>query len=186
LQEFIALAKSKPGQLNYASTGSGGSSHLASEMLNLVAEIKLQHVPYKGGSQALTDVIGGQVQTHMNNPLIMIPHIKSGRLKALAITGASRLPALPQVPTFSEAGLPRYDARVWYGVLTAAGTPNIVINKLSTEIARILAMPDIKEKLLSQGLEPFISTPKQFAALMQADMVKYARVIKTANIKLEN
>ena len=186
LQEFIALAKSKPGQLNYGSTGTGGSGHLAMEMFCTLAGVKMQHVPYKGAGPAITDLIGGQIQMHTNNPLVMISHIKSGKLRAMATTGESRLPALPQVPTFTEAGLPGLDVKVWFGVLAPAGTPKAIIDKLSTEIAKILAMPDIKEKLLSQGLKPYYSTPDQFAALMKADMAKYAKIIKTANIKMEN
>ena len=186
LQEFIALAKSKPGQLNYASTGRGGPNHLAAELFNVMAGVKMQHIPYKGGGPALTELIGGQVQLTFNVPLNLIPHIKAGKLKALAISGETRLPALPQVPTFTEAGLPGFDVNLWQGVVTLAGTPKEIIGRLSTEITKILAMPDIKEKLVSQGMGPLISTPDQFAALMKADMARFAKIIKTANIKLEN
>ncbi len=186
LQEFIALAKSKPGQLNYASSGSGGGPHLAAELFSIMAGVKLQHVPYKGGGPALSDLLGGQVQALMSTPIAAINHIKSGRLKAIAISGETRLSALPQMPTFTEAGLPGLEVRNWYGILAPAGTPKEIIEKLSTELARILAMPDFKEKLDSLGMDPFISTPGQFAALIKADMIKYAKIIKTANIKLEN
>jgi len=134
----------------------------------------------------MSDLIGGQVQLAFNLPINLVPHIKSGRLKAIAITGAVRLPALPQVPTFTEAGLSGFEVKAWYGVLAPAGTPNGIIDKLSAEIAKILAMPDINEKLVSQGMGPVISTPEQFAALMKAEAAKYARIIKAANIKLEN
>ena len=186
LQELIALAKSKPGKLNYASTGSAGSSHLAAELFNVQAGVNIQHIPYKGAGPALTDLIGGQVEMHVNNPLVMIPHIKSGKIKGIAVTGATRLAALPDVPTFAEAGLSGLDVKFWYGVLAPAGTPKAIIDKLSNEIAKILAMPDIRERLISQGLEPFISTPEQFAALMKADMAKYANLVKAANIKFDN
>ena len=185
LQEFIALAKSKPGQLNFASVGTGSSTHLAGELFNNVAGVKMQQVPYKGTAPALTDLIGGQVQLNFDTPITSIPHIKSGKLKAIAITGKTRLAALPQVPTFAEAGLPNYDFQLWMGVLAPAGTPKEIVNKLNTEIAKILTMPDMKEKLVSQGLEPFVSTPDQFAALIKSDMTKFGQVIKTANIKLE-
>ncbi len=185
LQEFIALAKSKPGQLNFASVGTGSSTHLAGELFNNVAGVKMQQVPYKGTAPALTDLIGGQVQLNFDTPITSIPHIKSGKLKAIAITGKTRLAALPQVPTFAEAGLPNYDFQLWMGVLAPAGTPKEIVNKLNTEIAKILTMPDMKEKLVSQGLEPFVSTPNQFAALIKSDMTKFGQVIKTANIKLE-
>jgi tripartite-type tricarboxylate transporter receptor subunit TctC len=186
LQELIALAKAKPGQLNYATTGAGGSGHLANEMLAMLAGIKTQHIPYKGAGPAMVDLIGGQVQMFINNPLTVIPHINSGRMKAIAVTGEARIPALPQVPTFTEAGLPGLDIRPWFCVLAPAGTPRAIINKLSTEIARIIAMPDVQDYLAKQGMNPFSSTPEQLAALMKNDMAKWAKVIKTANIKLEN
>jgi len=185
LQEFIALAKSKPGQLNYATTGSGGVQHLATELFSLTTGVKMSHVPYKGSAPALTDLVGGQVQVHFAVPYPAIPFIKSGRVKAIAISGDVRLAALPQVPTFKEAGLPGYDVKWWHGILAPAGVPRPVIDKLSAEVAKILAMPDTKEKLLAQGLEPFISSPDQLAALMKADMAKWGKVIKDANIKMD-
>ncbi len=184
LQELITLAKSRPGQLNYASASSGGINHLAGELFNMMAGVRTQHVPYKGGSQAVTDLMGGQVQVYFSTAFVL-PQIKSGRIKALAVTGKTRMPALPQVPTFTEAGLPGFSADSWYGVLAPAGTPKPIIDKLSTEFARILAMSDVKEFLDKQGVEPFISSPEQFAALMKADMAKWAKVIKTANIKID-
>ncbi len=183
LRDFIALAKTKPGALNYASAGAGGVFHLAGEMFNSMAGVKLQHIPYKGTAPGLTDLIGGHVHMSFFVPLAVAPHIKSGKLRGLAISGAARLPALSQVPTFTEAGLPGFDARFWFGVLAPAATPKEVIDKLSAEIARILALPDIKENLRSQGMEPFTSSPEQFAALMKADLAKYAKVIKAANIR---
>ena len=186
LQELIALAKSKPGQLNYATTGSGTVTHVEGELFNMMAGVKTQHVPYKGGAPAITDLIGGQVQMTFNVPIALVTHIKSGRLKAMAITGEARFSALPQVPTFSEAGLPGFDLKWWYGVLAPAATPRAILDRLSTEIARILGVPDFKEKLDSQGMQAFISTPEQFAAMMKAETAKYGRIIKTANIKFEN
>ncbi len=185
LQEFIAYAKSRPGQLNYASSGSGGQGHLATEVFGMLTGIKLQHVPYKGGGPALVDLLGGQVQLHVNVPINLIAHVKSGKLKAMAISGESRLAALPQLPTFGEAGLPNFDVNYWQGVVMPAGAPKPIIEKMSTEIAKILAMPDVRERLVSQGAEPFISTPAQLAARIRADTANYAKVIKTANIKLD-
>ncbi|MBI3371184.1 MAG: tripartite tricarboxylate transporter substrate binding protein [Betaproteobacteria bacterium] len=185
LQEFIALAKSRPGQLNYASVSAGGTTHLAAESFNIMAGVKTQHINYKGAGPALADLISGQVQLSFAAPVAALAYIKSGRLKAIAISGETRLPALPQVPTFTEAGLPGFDVRLWFGVLAPAGTPKEIVDRLSHEIARIMGMPDMKEKLVGQGLEPFTSTPEQFAALMKADMAKFARIIKTANIKIE-
>jgi tripartite-type tricarboxylate transporter receptor subunit TctC len=185
LQELIAYAKAKPGQLNYASSGSGGQGHLAMEVFSILTGVKMQHVPYKGGGPALTDLLGGQVQLHFNVPINLISPVKSGKLKAIAISGESRLAALPQLPTFSEAGLPNFDVSYWQGVAIPAGTPKAIIAKMSTEIARILAMPDVRERLVSQGAEPFISKPEQFAAMVRAETVNYAKAIKTANIRLD-
>ena len=185
LLELIALAKSRPGQLNYATSGAGGPSHLTTEMFSLQAGIKMQHIPYKGAGQSMTDLIGGQVQLNFSNPINVVAHIKAGRVKGLASSGAHRSPVLPQVPTFPEAGLPGFEVSFWQGVLAPAGTPKAIIDKLSAEIGRILALPEMREKLASQGAEPFITTPEQFGALMKADMARYAKVIKAANIKLE-
>lgn len=185
LQELITLAKSKPGQLTYASSGSGGQGHLAMEVFSILTGVKMQHVPYKGGGPALTDLLGGHVQLHFNVPINLIAPVKSGRLKAMAISGESRLGALPQLPTFSEAGVPNFDVSYWHGIVMPAGTPKPIINKLSTEIAKILAMPGVRERLVSQGADPFISNPAQFAAMIKAETMKYAKAVKTANIKLD-
>jgi tripartite-type tricarboxylate transporter receptor subunit TctC len=185
LQELIALARAKPGQLNYGSGGSGTVTHLAGEYFNMLSGARTQHIPYKGSAQALTDVMGGQVHMYYSPPIVAIQHIKSGRLKAIALTGDTRLSALPQVPTAMEAGLKGFELNIWYGLLAPAATPRAVIDKLGAEIAKVLAMPDIREKLSSQGMNPLVSTPDQFAALIKADLAKYSRIIKTANIKLE-
>ena len=184
LKELIALAKSRPGQLDYASSGAGGATHLVTELFCMMTGTKMQHIPYKGGGPALADLLGGQVQVSINVPVNFVAHIKSGRLRALAITGESRFPGLPQVPTFTEAGLKGFDAKVWYGILAPAGTPKAIVDKLSAELARIIGLPDIREKLLSSGMDPFISTPEQFAALMKEDLARFAKVVKAANIKL--
>jgi len=186
LREFIALAKAKPGQLNGAVSNAGGIQHLALELFNILAGVKLQAIPYKGGGPGITDLIGGQVQLAFNNSIAVLPHIRSGKLKAIGIGGESRLSVLPEVPTFTEAGLPGFSAKNWFGILAPARTPKEMIDKLATEIARIQANPDFKEKLATQGVEPFISGPEQFAALIKSDMAKYAKIIKTANIKMEN
>lgn len=185
LQQFIALAKSKPGQLNFGSSGSGSGAHIAGEVFNELAGVHIQHIPYKGGAQSMTDAIGGQVQVSFNTPMIAAPYIKSGQLKGLAVSGKTRLALLPQVPTFSEAGLPAYDERAWQGVFAPAGTPKPIVEKLSAEIARILNTPSVQQQLQKEGVEPFISTPDQFAALIQADTQKLTNLIKTNNIKLE-
>ena len=186
LQELIALAKSKPGHLNFSSGGNGTSTHLAGEMFNIQAGVKLQHIPYKGAGPAVTDLIGGQVQLTFIAPAATIPHIRSGKLKGIAISGERRISALPQVPTFTEAGLPGFEADSWYGILAAAKTPKTIVDQLSAAIAKTLAMPDVREKIAAQGMDAYYTTPEKFGTIMKADSIKYGNVIKTANIKIEN
>ena len=145
----------------------------------------MQHIPYKGAGQGVIDLISGQVQLYFITSAAYVPHSKNPKLRAIAITGATRMAALSEVPTFAEAGLPGFDGS-WQGVLAPAGTPKAIIEKLSTEIARIVAIPDVREKLRSQGAEPYISSPEKFTALMKADMARYAKIVKAANIKFEN
>jgi tripartite-type tricarboxylate transporter receptor subunit TctC len=151
----------------------------------MLAGVKMHHVPYKGGGPALIDLLSGQVQVYFNTPISFIPHIRSGRLRILAVTGNTRLGALPQAPTFAEAGVPEFDIKTWIGVLAPPNTPREVIDKLSAEVARILATPDYREKLDNLGMAPLISTPDQFAALMRSETATLAKIIKTANIKIE-
>ena len=185
VREFIALAKSRPGELNYASSAAGSPTHLAAALFEMLAGIKMHHVPYKGGGPALIDLLSGQVQVLFNTPISFLPHIKSGRLRILAVTGNTRLGALPQAPTFAEAGVPEFDIKTWIGVLAPPNTPREVIDKLSAEVARILATPDYREKLDNLGMAPLISTPDQFAALMRSETATLAKIIKTANIRIE-
>jgi len=186
LQELITLAKSKPGQLNYATPGAGGPMHLAMELFNITVGTKMQHVPYKGSGPATVDLIAGQVQLAVQSPLAAIPQIKAGRLKALAVSGETRLAALPQLPTFTEAGLPNFHIGFWYGILAPAGTPKAIVDMLNGELRKALNAPDVREKLQGQGMDPFILSPEEFATLMKTDMARYAKVIKAANVKLEN
>ena len=185
LQEFIAYAKARPGQLNVASVSSGSSQHLMGELFGILTGVKMKHIPYKGGAQGITDLMGGHVQASFSNALNVIPHIKNGRLKGLAITGEKRAAAVPQVPTYAEAGLPNYDPKNWQGILAPARTPRAIVMRLSDETAKIVAMPDISEKLINSGMEPFHTGPEKMAAQMKADYAETARVIKTANIKME-
>lgn len=186
LQEFMALARSRPGQFNYGSSGVGSGIHLSGELFNILVGTKMQHVPYKGSSQVITDLIGGQIQLSFQVPIAALAHIRSGKLKAIAVSGETRLAALPQVPTFAESGLAGYELAGWFGIVAPARTPKEIIDRISGEMATILAMRDIQEYLANQGFEPFISPPGQMAALIKADIAKYARVIKAANIKLED
>ena len=184
LKEFIAYAKARPGAVSYATASAGGPTHLAPELLSMMAGLKMLHVPYKGSGPAVIDLVGGQVNLYFSAPISVISHINAGKLRAIAISGDARSPVLPSVPTFTEAGLPGFDMRFWYGVLAPAGTPKDVLDKLSAEIGKIIVVPDMKEKLASQGADPFVNTPERFAAIIQSDMARYDKVIKAANIRL--
>ena len=185
VQELIALAKSRPGQLNYGSGGSGTVTHLAGEFFSMQAGIKTAHVPYKGSSQLLVDLIGGQIHMYLGPPLMVLPHVKNGRVRALASSGDARLATLPEVPTVAQAGVKGFELTTWYGLLAPAATSRAIVDKWGADMAKVLSMSDVREKLLSQGMDPFISTPDAFAALIKADHAKFARIIKTGNIKLE-
>ena len=182
---LVALAKARPGQINYASSGNGNMNHLAAELFNMLTSVKTHHVPYKGGGQALTDLVSGQVQMHFSVVISAIPHISSGRLRAIAIGGDERFPTLHQVPTFAEAGLRGFTLKPWQGVLAPARTPREIIDRLSAEIGQIVALLEIREKLAALGMEPLIANPEQFAALMAEDRMKSAEVIRVANIRLD-
>ena len=182
LKEFIALAKVKGTQLNYGSSGVGSGVHLAGALFNTQVGTTMQHIPYKGSGPLISELIGGQVQLSFQIPISAIAHIKSGRLKPIAITGDARFATLPQVPTFAESGMPGYHMQGWYGIVSPARTPKAIIDKLSHEMAKILVMPDILEYLARQGMEPFVSTPEAMAALIKSDIAKYAKIIKDARI----
>ena len=186
LKEFLALARAKPGQLNAAVSNTGGIQHLALEYFNVLAGVKLQAIPYKGGGPGMIDLIGGQVQLAFNNTLTLLPHLKSGKIRAIGIGGETRLSILPQLPTFAEQGLPGYSVKNWFGVVAPAQTPKEIIHRLGAEIVKIQRMPDFKEALAAQGVEPFVNGPDEFAAFIKTEQVKYARIIKAANIKLEH
>ena len=185
LQELIALAKSRPGQLNYASAGGGSPAHLANALFNMLAGVSMQHIPYKGGGPALTALIGGEVQLYFAIPISTIAHVKNGRLKAIAIGAEARLQALPQTPTFAESGVSAFDSRIWYGMLAPPATPKAVADRISADIARHLDTPSFKKRLSDDAMTPLTTRPEQFAALMRADSAKYARVIKAANIRVD-
>jgi tripartite-type tricarboxylate transporter receptor subunit TctC len=183
LREFIALAKARADEIDYASSGQGTSNHLAVELLSMLAGIKLHHIPYKGGGPAMNDLLGGQVQVHMNSPVNLIPNIQAGRLRGLAITGEKRLAPIPDVPTFREAGLPAFDMNNWFGLLAPAGTPKPILDKLAAEVGRILQLPDIQERLAALGMTPWSSTPEQFDALIRSEIDRFAKVAEKAHIK---
>jgi tripartite-type tricarboxylate transporter receptor subunit TctC len=185
LKEFIALAKSKPGEINFASSGSGSSIHLSGELFNLVAGVKLIHIPYKGSAPAMTDLIGGQVQSMFDNLPSALPYIKAGKLRALGLTSNVRSAAVPTIPTLAEAGLPGCEIISWFSLSAPAKTPNEIIARLNAETAKALMQPDIKEKLAAMGAEPIPSTPEAAAAFIKTETAKWAQVVKASGARVD-
>jgi tripartite-type tricarboxylate transporter receptor subunit TctC len=185
LSEFVALAKAKPGALSYGTPGIGTSPHLSMELLKSMAGIDLQHVPYRGTAAAVTDVIGGQIAATFANALTAKPQVDSGRVRALAVSGPSRVEAFPTVPPVAEAGVPGYEAMQWYGIVVPAGTPPQIIARLHAEAAKALQSDEMKEKLALDGAQPVGSTPAQFAALIRRELEKWTRVVRAAGIELQ-
>lgn len=175
LREVMALAKSKPGQLNYASGGSGTASHLGMELFKAMAGVNIVHVPYKGSAPALTDLLSGQVQLALGDGIVTLPHIKSGKLRALAITGARRAVLLPNLPTIAESGVAGYEVMNWYGVVAPAGTRPEIVSLLSVAIAKAVQAPEVKDRLLAQGVEPISNTPAEFGVYLKQEVVKWAK-----------
>jgi len=185
VQELIAYAKANPGKLNFASSGSGTSIHLSGELFKVMAGVQMTHVPYKGSAPALSDLLGGQVQLMFDNLPPSLPQIKAGKLRALAVTSSTRAPALPDVPTVAEAGLPGFEASSWFGVLAPAGTPPAIVAKLNAEIAKWLTTPEAKEKLANVGANIAGGTPEDFARHIQAETAKWAKVVKESGAKVD-
>jgi len=185
IKELIALAKSKPGLVRYASSGIGGFNHFGGELFNQMAGIKMVHIPYKGGGPAMLDVITGQVEVSVGTLIQTLPHIRSGKLKALGVGSQKRSPILPDVPTISEAGVPGYDGSVWWGILVPARVPEGIVMKLNTTIGDILREPEMAKRLSAEAAEPIIETPAAFGKLIANDIVKWARIAKQAGIRVE-
>ena len=185
VKELIAAAKAKPQSLSYASTGNGSSNHISMELFKSLAGVDIVHIPYKGSAPAVTDLLGGQVQVMFDNVPNVLPHVKAGKLRALAVSGAKRTPLAPDVPTVAEAGVPGYELTVWFGLVAPAATPREVVQKLNAESLRILAMPDVRERFLAQGVEPQGSTPEQFAEHIRSQMAKWSKVVRDAGVKAE-
>ncbi|MDH4150014.1 MAG: tripartite tricarboxylate transporter substrate binding protein [Betaproteobacteria bacterium] len=182
LKAFIAFATARPGELNFASAGKGTSPHLSMELFLVMAKLKMLHVPYKGSGPGVTDLIAGHVPVMMPNMLSAQPHIKSGRLRALGVTGSKRAPGADDIPTIAEAGVPGYEAVQWYGVLAPAGTPGDIISKLHAGVVRAVQNPEVRKRLMNDGAEPVGSSPAEFAAYIKAETDKWAKVIKAAGI----
>jgi tripartite-type tricarboxylate transporter receptor subunit TctC len=185
LKEFIDLAKSQPGTMSYASAGNGSTQHLAGELFKSVAGIELVHVPYKGGAPAVTDLIGKQVSAYFPNIPTVLPHIRAGRLKAIAVTGARRSPLLPTVPTAAEAGLAGFEVTDWYGLLVVAHTSPDIVAKLNAEVNGMLRTPETRNRLTELGFEVAGGTPEQFAELIKVDMAKWAKAVKFSGARID-
>ncbi|TMH15392.1 MAG: tripartite tricarboxylate transporter substrate binding protein [Betaproteobacteria bacterium] len=185
VRELIALAKARPGEINFASSGHGTPAHLAGELFNSMAGVKMVHVPYKGAAPALTDLLGGQVQLMFSTMPPALPHVKDGKLRALAVTSAKRSPATPELPTVDEIALPGFEANTWHGVVVPAGTPAAIVARLNREIVAILHLPEVVERLSAQGAEAVGSTPEEFAAYIRSETAKWAKVVRDSGAKAE-
>jgi len=185
VKELIAYAKARPGELNFCSAGNCSGSHLAGELFNTMTGVKLTHIPYKGSGLAITELIGGQVQLMFAGIVPIDPHVKSGRVRSIAVSSAKRSVAIPQVPTIAESGLPGFEVVGWYGVLAPARTPHPIVVRLHNELVKILQTQDIRDRLLSEGAEPVGNTPAEFTAFIKTDIGRWAKVIKAAGAKLD-
>lgn len=185
LMELIALAKSKPGRLNYGSAGNGSSNHLVGEMLKTAAGIDMVHIPYRGGGPGMMALVAGQIDVLIGQVPTVTPMVNAGRLRALAVSGAQRSPALPEVPTMAEAGLSGFDATAWYSIVVPAGTPKPIIARLNAELVKILKSPDIRARLISEGADVETSTPEELAAFVRSEIPKWAKAIKDSGTKID-
>jgi tripartite-type tricarboxylate transporter receptor subunit TctC len=185
VKELVAFAKARPGQLHFGSAGNGSTLHLAGELFNTLAGVKLVHVPYKGVTGAFTDLLGGQIYIMFPGAPIALPQVQAGKLRALGATGSKRTSAAPELPTVAEAGLPGYEVVVWYGALVPAGTPAPIVQRLHGEIVKALATPDIRSRWGTLGAESTHSTPDEFAAFLKADVGKWAKVVKDSGAKID-
>lgn len=185
IKELIDYAKANPGKLNYGSSGQGGNTHLTTELFKLMANVDMTHIPYKGNGPAVTDLVAGQIQIMFGSMLSILPQIKAGKLRGLAVTGAKRSPAVSDLPTIAEAGVPGYEAASWYGILGPRRLPKTIVIYLNDELKRVVALPDLKERLAHEGLEPLHTTPEAFAKRIKSDIDKWAKVVKAANVTLQ-
>jgi tripartite-type tricarboxylate transporter receptor subunit TctC len=182
IKDLIALARAKPGQLNFASSGAGGTLHLSGELFKSLAHVDMNHIPYKGGAPAITDVVTGQVELMFSPIAIAMPHVKAGKLRPLAVTASKRWPTLPDLPTIAESGVAGYESTGWYGVVAPARTPREIVTRLNQEIVKLLARADVRQQLASFDLEPVGSSPEQMTSHIKAELVKWAKVVKDAKL----
>jgi tripartite-type tricarboxylate transporter receptor subunit TctC len=182
--EFVEFVKARPGQLSYGSSGNGASPHLNMELLKTMSGIRITHIPYKGIPQALTDLLGGQIQAMFSTMAPAVPHVKAGRLRAIAVSGPKRAPATPDVPTVSES-IPGFESLSWQGVLAPAGTPRSIVSDLNAKILKVIHMPEVTRRLVASGFDPVGSTPEEFGAFIKTESVKWSKVVKAAGAKLD-
>ena len=185
VKELVALARARPGAINYGSGGNGSTPHLSAALFAAMAGIELTHIPYKGTAPATADLIGGQVQIAFLGIPAVLPHLKTGKLRVLAVTGLQRSPELPDIPTVDESGVPGYEVSPWYGLLAPAGTPRAIVARLATESTKIVRTAEVKEKLSAQGAEAVGGTPEEYAAVIRADAATWARVIERTGLRGE-
>ncbi len=183
LRELIAMARKEPGRLRYGTAGPGTTQHLSGELLNTLEKINIVAIPYKSSAQMTTDGIGGQIEVLWHNAQVLIPHVKAGTLRPIAITSAKRSPALPDIPTMSEAGVPGFEITAWFGVMAPATTPQPLIQKISADVQRVVAMPEIRDRILADASEPVGNRPEEYAAFIASEVAKWRVVIKQANMK---
>jgi tripartite-type tricarboxylate transporter receptor subunit TctC len=185
VQELIKFARAKPGKINYGSSGAGTSVHLCMELFKTMTKTYMTHIPYKGSAPVVADLIGGQVDIMFDNLPNVIGHVKGGRMKALAVSGGKRSALAPEVPTVAEAGVPGFEVTVWFGILAPAGTPRDIIQRLNVESSKIINSPEVTDRFVKQGVEPRTGTPEQFGDMVKSEVVRWAKVIKDAGIKVE-
>jgi tripartite-type tricarboxylate transporter receptor subunit TctC len=185
VRELIASAKAKPGGLNYASTGNGTSNHLSFELFKAMTQTQVTHVPYKGSAPAVTDLIAGQVQVMFDNTPNVLPHVKAGKLKALAVSSKKRSAMAPDVPTVDESGVPGYDVTVWFGILAPAGTPREIVARLNTEMVKVMRSPEIMERFSRAGVDTVASSSEEFSVFLKSEVARWAKVVQDANIKAD-
>ncbi len=185
VSELIALGKAQPNRLNFASSGNAAAPHLAGESFKIATGMQMQHVPYKGSAPAVADLMGGQVQLMFDSMPSAMPHVKSGKIRALAVTTAKRSPTVPDLPTVAESGVPGFDISTWYGVWAPAGTPKDIVNKVAAEMAKVLQQPAVRERLAALGAEPAGNTPEEFAAYCQSELAKWSRIVRQSGAKAD-
>ena len=185
IKELVALAKSKPGQLNYASSGSGAAAHLSGELFKAMTQVEMVHIPYKGAGPALNDVLAGQDQLMFATALSVVPHIRSGRLRALGVTTAARMKSMPELPTIAEAGVPGFEATTWHGIVMPANTPVVLVSRVNADVAKVLQMPDIRDRFAALGGEIIGGTPDEFAAYIKKEIPKWTKVVKDSGARAD-